>query len=80
MKNACAVCKSEAVADRAVRVSLDYQGRIYIFDNVPAEVCDECGEVLLQPEVAKRLEALMRAGGTPERTEAVPVFDLGAVA
>jgi len=68
------------MAEQKVRVSLDYQGRVYIFDNVPADVCSQCGEVLLRPQVAKKLESLMRAGATPERTEAVPVYDLAAVA
>jgi YgiT-type zinc finger domain-containing protein len=78
--NTCPVCKSEAITEQNVRVSLDYRGRIYIFDNVPADVCTQCGEVLLRPLIAKKLESLMRTGTTPERTEAVPVYDLAAVA
>jgi HTH-type transcriptional regulator/antitoxin MqsA len=76
----CAVCKAAAATERTVRVSLDYEGRMYIFDNVPAEVCGQCGEVLLRPNVAKQLETLMRTGAAPERTESVPVYDLAAVA
>ena len=77
---ACSVCKAEGVAEKKIRTSLEYQGRVYIFDNVSAEVCGQCGEVLLRPEVAKRLEALMRRGTAPERTETVPVYDLDRVA
>ena len=80
MMSPCPVCKSEGIVEQKIRTTLDYQGRLYIFDNVCAEVCTQCGEVLLRPPVAKRLEHLMRQGTAPARTEAVPVYDLDRVA
>jgi HTH-type transcriptional regulator/antitoxin MqsA len=76
----CPICKSETLAEQRVRTTLEYQGRTYIFDNVPAEVCSQCGEILLRLEIAKQLERLMRVGTAPDCTEVVPVYDLAAVA
>lgn len=36
--------------------SLRYKGQIKVFDNVPAEVCDVCGDVLLRPETVEKIE------------------------
>jgi HTH-type transcriptional regulator/antitoxin MqsA len=76
----CPVCKSEALAERTIRTTLDYGGRIYIVENVPAKICDECGEVLLRPDTAKALERLVREGKPPHHAESVPVYDLSAAA
>jgi YgiT-type zinc finger domain-containing protein len=76
----CPVCKGDTLEERIIRTMLEYRGRVYIFDNAPAEVCSQCGEVLLRPEVAKELERLVRDGVAPSRSEAVPVYDLRSAA
>lgn len=78
--NQCPVCKGDTAEERVIRYPQEYQGRIYIIDHVPAEVCNQCGEILLRPEVAKKIERLVRGNFAAPRTEAVPVYDLAAVA
>src|SRR5205823_6442243 len=47
----------QALAKREVRGVLEYRGRVYIFDNVPAELCAQCGETPLRLAAAKKVEA-----------------------
>lgn len=46
---------------------------IYVFENVPADVCPECGDTLLAPETIQHLDMLMRGKEKPERL--IPVYE-----
>ena len=49
------------------------QGRqVLVFEDVPAEVCDVCSDVLLAPETIRHLEKLMRQEAEPQSQ--APVF------
>ena len=37
-----------------------YHGQMIVIDHVPAEVCTECGDVLLKPETVRKIEALLQ--------------------
>lgn len=50
-----------------------YKGRIVVIDHVPAEVCSICGDVLLEPETVRHIEALLRKSAEPART--VPLYE-----
>ena len=56
-----------------------YQDKVIVLENVPAEVCRQCGEVLLSPEVAKKMQKLVWSEAKPKRTLQVPVYDLTEV-
>jgi len=49
------------------------QGRVFVIDHVPAEVCSVCSDVLLKPETVRRIEALLRTSATPKGT--VPLYE-----
>lgn len=68
----CSLCGGEVLEDR---VELDYRhrGQLYIFQNVPAGVCQQCGEKYLIAAVAKEIEYRIRTKQTWEKTIAVPV-------
>ena len=71
----CPLCGGR-LQDRRITHPQLYQGKIVILENVPAEVCGQCGEVLLRPEVLERLQDLVWSEEEPERTAQVPVYDL----
>jgi HTH-type transcriptional regulator/antitoxin MqsA len=50
-----------------------HKGRIVVIDHVPAEVCSICGDVLLEPETVRHIEALLRKSAEPART--VPLYE-----
>lgn len=39
--------------------------RLFVFENVPAEVCDVCSDTLLTPETIRQLEDMLKEGARP---------------
>ncbi|GFP23415.1 hypothetical protein HKBW3S09_00882 [Candidatus Hakubella thermalkaliphila] len=46
---------------------------------MPAEVCRQCGEVLLRPDILERVQEVVWSEVAPKRTASVPVYDLAQV-
>jgi YgiT-type zinc finger domain-containing protein len=59
--------------EREIVHTVRHQGRVIVIDRVPADVCSICGDVLLRPEVVRRIEALLQSEGTP--TAMVPLYE-----
>ena len=74
----CPLCGGE-LEERAVTHPQNHKGRIIILENVPAEVCLQCGEVLLRPDVLERMQEVVWSEAAPRRTAQVPVYDLAEV-
>ena len=55
----------------------EYEGHWYIIENLPALVCEQCGEIYYTPDAHDRVVELISSGKEPIRTEAVPVLDAG---
>ncbi len=55
-----------------------YEGQLFLVENVPALVCDQCNEQLLDIDVAGRIYDLVRSG-KPQGTRVLPFYDLQAV-
>jgi YgiT-type zinc finger domain-containing protein len=62
---------------RKIIHTLRYRSEIIVIDNVPAEVCTVCGDVLLEPETVRRIEILLQGVNTPVQT--APVYEYMAV-
>ncbi len=50
-----------------------YQGQVVVIDNIPAEVCTICGDVLLKPETVQYIEELLETSSQP--AEMVPLYE-----
>jgi|BarGraNGADG00312_1021997.scaffolds.fasta_scaffold228832_1 YgiT-type zinc finger domain-containing protein len=74
----CPLCSGE-LERKTVTHPQEYKGVIYIIENVPVEVCVQCGEVLLRPDVLEKIQELVWSEKAPDRTTAVPVYDLAEV-
>ena len=74
----CPLCAGE-LEKKTVTHPQEYRGKIIILENVPAEVCRQCGEVLLRPDVLERVQEVVWSGVAPKRTTSVPVYDLTEV-
>ena len=46
---------------------------VFVFEHVPAEVCSVCGDTVLKPETARRLEQLLADRQKPDRM--VPAYE-----
>jgi YgiT-type zinc finger domain-containing protein len=51
----CVICKHGETAPGLVTVSLQRKETTVIFKNVPAEVCNNCGEYFLDEKITERL-------------------------
>ena len=51
----CVICKHGETAPGFVTVNLQRQETTVIFKNVPAEVCNNCGEYFLDEKITERL-------------------------
>lgn len=75
MMRGCPVCNQPMVA-RRIRHVHTWQDRVVVFENVPAEVCTQCGEVLFSGPVVDRLNQTLWSMSPATRTMEVPVYDL----
>ena len=50
-----------------------YQGQVVVIDNIPAEVCTICGDVLLEPETVQYIEELLGTSSQPAKM--VPLYE-----
>lgn len=49
----CVICKNGTTDEGVVTVTLERNSSIIIIKNVPADVCDNCGEYYLNDDVAE---------------------------
>ena len=71
----CEVCGGGEKRDRRIRYSLPLDDKLFVIDNVPATVCDRCGETTLSPEVTEHLQQTAWGSRTPARVIEAEVYD-----
>jgi len=48
------------------------EGQVSVFENVPAEVCSVCGDILLAPDTIRHIEFLVKRKKKPEKL--IPLY------
>jgi YgiT-type zinc finger domain-containing protein len=71
----CSFCGGE-VKNEQVELDYRYQGKLFIFKEVPAGVCQQCGEKYLTAKVAEEIERRIQTKEKWDQTITVPVDDL----
>jgi hypothetical protein len=64
----------ERFVERLVRYTLEYDGRIYIVESVPARVDEETGEQFFAPSTVERLREVVLGEQKPDRVIETPVY------
>lgn len=59
--------------ERSILHTVRDRGQVIVIDHVPAEVCADCGDVLLKPETVRGIEELLKA--VPHPAGAVPLYE-----
>lgn len=54
----CAICKNGETAAGFTNITLERKGATILIRNVPAQVCDNCGEAYTDSTVSDRLLAI----------------------
>jgi len=66
----CVICRRGDTVSGETTVTLDRNGTTIVFQNVPAQVCDNCGEQYIDGSITERLlleaDAAARSGVTVE--------------
>ncbi len=70
----CIFCGGKAVT-RKVTFIYDYDKEYFLVENVPAEVCLQCGEKTYAPEVTDELLRFARKKVIAQKTVKLPVFN-----
>lgn len=70
----CMYCQGHLELRRVTRVQ-HYQGRWVVIENLPALVCQQCGERYYTPEVHDLVVALASGASAPARVEMLEVYD-----
>jgi len=69
----CYFCKGKVVEQR-VRVDFRWGDELVVIEDVPAELCQQCGEKYFSPDVYKAMENLTKAKEKPIKHVAVDVI------
>ena len=70
----CPLCGGK-LEEKSITYPQKYKSRIVILENMPADVCRQCGEVLLRPDVVEHVQKLVWSEAAPKRTAQIPVYD-----
>jgi YgiT-type zinc finger domain-containing protein len=70
----CIFCGGK-IEQKMVIFNYEENNKYLFVENVPAEVCTQCGEKTYSPEVTKELLKFAQNEFKPVKTITVPVFD-----
>ncbi len=65
----------ETMIQTEVTYALEYGGRFYLVERVPARVCRETGEQYFAPETVEHIQSLIKSRKKPDKTIETPVFE-----
>ena len=73
MMSRCYFCKGKVV-EKKVKVDFRWGDELVVIEDVPAEVCQQCGEKYFSPEVYKEMENLAKTKENPVKHIAIDVI------
>ncbi len=65
---------NETMVDTQVTYTLEYRGKFYIIEHVPARVCQETGEQYFSPEAVEHIQGFIKGKKKPLRVIETPVY------
>ncbi len=77
MSETCNVCKGNLHPQHTTFTQW-YEGLLIVIENVPARVCEQCGETYYDPAIVEQIQTLIWSGAKPERVIETDVYDLDA--
>ena len=66
---------TDTLVDAKVTYTVEHDGKVYIFEHVPAKISRETGEQYFAPETVERIRALIRSNRRPDRIVQTPVYE-----
>lgn len=69
----CYFCKG-SVEVKKIEHLYHWKGHFYLFKNIKAEVCSQCGETFLFPKTLKYMDQVVQSPGKIKQQITIPVF------
>ena len=66
---------NETLVDKKVTYYVEFNGRLFVIENVPARVNVETGENHLSPATVERLQRIVHEQRSPVRSIQTPVYE-----
>lgn len=70
----CHFCGSQEAHQELVDETFRINGKLVLVEQIPAEVCSRCGEVIFSAETAEKVRILVQGQTKPSRAIRVDVF------
>ena len=70
--------EQETLVEKKVTYTLQFNGQIFVIENVPARVNEETGEQFFSPSTVERLQQLILTKQEPDHFAEVPVYNYAA--
>ena len=75
MMNRCVFCGGN-VREEIVTIDIRVEGGLVVIEDVPAEVCQKCGEKTFSPETTRLIQKTIRQKPTSTKELCAPVISL----
>ena len=75
----CSLCGGEVVA-KLVQHEYRWEGKLFVFEDVPAGVCQQCGEAYFTTRTVKAMEKAVLSKLRAKRVIEVPIFSYAELA
>ena len=69
----CAICGGKLHAQK-ITIDRLVEGHLYLFEKVPVQACEQCGEVWIPGSAAERMDQAIQGKLKPRKQIAVPVY------
>lgn len=70
----CHICGSTESQPEKVNELFQIGGKIFLVENIPAQVCCRCGEVTFSRETTEKIRQIVHGQGKPIKSVSVDVF------
>lgn len=70
----CRVCQAEVSHTTLASEIFNLDGKFYLVEQIPATVCDRCGEETFSRETTENIRQMLHSHPEPDRSIAVDVF------
>ncbi|MEK6657697.1 MAG: YgiT-type zinc finger protein [Nitrospirota bacterium] len=71
----CPFCKGK-IEIRKISHMHKWSNEFYLFENIQAEVCRQCGEAFFLPETLKLIDRYVMEKKTTQKTICIPVIEM----
>jgi hypothetical protein len=68
----------EILVEKRVTYTLQFNGQVFLIENVPARVNEETGEQFFSPSTVEHLQQIVLTGQQPDHFAEVPVYNYAA--